>query len=85
MDFEEFGILVLGQIDIRVVDIRSQLRLVEDLGCDSLSVLEAVLITEELADNAPVGEELPTIETMEDLYGYYRHMVGGASDPSTEC
>src|SRR5213078_1208721 len=69
------GLIVVGIIERFVYrDLRiklklasPELRLVEDLGIDSLTMMEIVMLTEEVLDLSISYEELRPIRTLEDI------------------
>ncbi len=54
-------------------------RLVEDLGCDSLTMMDTVFMVESLFDTNLDDAELARISTLDDLRNYLRRQTG----PST--
>jgi acyl carrier protein len=50
-------------------------RLVEDLGCDSLTMMDTVFMVETLLEIKIIDTELARMATLDDLRGYIRHRV----------
>ena len=50
-------------------------RLVEDLGCDSLTMMDTVFMVESLLDIKIDDTELARMATLDELRGYIRHQV----------
>ena len=54
-------------------------RLVDDLGCDSLTMMDTVFMVETLFNIKIADDELPRINTLDDLREQLRrHVAGGA-------
>ncbi len=51
-------------------------RLVDDLGCDSLTMMDVVFMVESLFDIKVDDAELPRIVTLDDLRSHLRRLVG---------
>jgi len=62
-------------------DAQETTRLVEDLGLDSLTLLEIVLAIEEVLGVQIQNEELREIRTLGDLDRFLRHKIAGTSVP----
>lgn len=56
-------------------------RLVEDLGCDSLAMLDTVFMVESLFDIKLDDAELARISTLDDLRNHLRRQAGPSSTP----
>ncbi len=56
-------------------------RLVEDLGCDSLTMMDTVFMVESLFDIKLDDAELPRILTLDDLRKYLRQQAGPDAAP----
>ena len=51
-------------------------RLVEDLGCDSLTMMDTVFMVETLLNVKLDDAQLPGLQTLNDLSNYLRKLVG---------
>jgi hypothetical protein len=58
-------------------------RLIQDLGCDSLTMMDTVFMVESLFDIKLDDDELPRILTLDDLRLYLRRQAGPGSTPAT--
>ena len=58
-------------------------RLIEDLGCDSLTMMDTVFMVESLFDIKINDNELPNLATLDDLRQHLRQLVHGSSAPTT--
>ncbi len=54
-------------------------RLVEDLGCDSLTMMDTVFMVESLFDIKIDDNDLAKIATLDDLRGHLRQLVKGGA------
>jgi acyl carrier protein len=57
-------------------------RLIEDLGCDSLTMMDTVFMVESLFEIKIDDQELPQIVTLDDLRAHLRRLVGGTAAPA---
>ncbi len=57
-------------------------RLVEDLGCDSLAIMDVVFMVEGLFDIKIDDAALPQLATLDDLRTHLRRLVNGAPSPA---
>jgi len=57
-------------------------RLTDDLGCDSLTMMDTVFMIETLFDIKIDDNELPTIVTLDDMRGHLRRHVKGGAAPA---
>ena len=60
----------------------TQLRLVEDLGIDSLTMVEIVILTEETLGVSIDNEELKDLRTLEDVHMFVNCKIKGTTPPS---
>jgi hypothetical protein len=58
-------------------------RLIQDLGCDSLTMMDTVFMVESLFDITLDDDELTRILTLDDLRLYLRRQAGPGSKPAT--
>jgi acyl carrier protein len=58
-------------------------RLIEDLGCDSLTMMDTVFMVESLFDIKVDDNELARIATLDDLRDHLRQLVKGSATPAT--
>ena len=58
-------------------------RLIEDLGCDSLTMMDTVFMVESLFDIKINDNELPRLATLDDLRQHLRQLVHGSPAPAT--
>ena len=58
-------------------------RLIEDLGCDSLTMMDTVFMVESLFDIKIDDSELARIATLDDLRDHLRQLVKGSATPAT--
>ena len=58
-------------------------RLIEDLGCDSLTMMDTVFMVESLFDIKIDDNELIRLATLDDLRQHLRQLVHGSSAPAT--
>ncbi len=57
-------------------------RLIEDLGCDSLTMMDTVFMVEALFEIKLDDAELTKIVTLDDLRRHLRQLVGSAPSPT---
>ena len=57
-------------------------RLVDDLGCDSLTMMDTVFMVETLFNIKIEDDELPKIATLDDLRAQLRRRVTGGAGPA---
>ncbi len=50
-------------------------RLIEDLGCDSLTMIDVLFISEALLDIKLADDELKSIRTLDELRGHFRQRM----------
>jgi acyl carrier protein len=58
-------------------------RLIEDLGCDSLTMMDTVFMVESLFDIKINDNELPSLATLDDLRRHLRQLVHRSPAPAT--
>ena len=58
-------------------------RLIEDLGCDSLTMMDTVFMVESLFDIKINDNELPRLATLDDLRQHLRQLVHDSPAPAT--
>lgn len=63
---------------MRADQVKPEARLAEDLGADSLSVVEAVLALEEVFDIVITDEEAEKLHTVGDVFAYIKKETAGA-------
>ncbi|MEO6876501.1 MAG: acyl carrier protein [Opitutaceae bacterium] len=79
----DLDIVVLGVLQFYIVKkpgtpliaLPGSTRLVEDLGCDSLTMMDTVFMVESLLDVKLDDAELPKLKTLDDLRNYLRQLV----------
>lgn len=76
--FERFRVVVAEYFELPVGLVTRSARLGDDLGLDSLAVLECVVMLEEVAGHEIELAVIETIRTIGDLYNFYWQFVGGA-------
>jgi acyl carrier protein len=82
-DLAQLDAVVLGVLNFYLVKkpatpvqaMPDETRLIEDLGCDSLSLMDTVFLIESLFDIKLEDEMLPKILTLGDLRSYLRKVV----------
>jgi len=70
MSIEEFIKIISEELSVRVSDITPQSNLVNDLGIDSMSLLEIVTRAEEQLGQEFENLEFENIQTVEQAYDY---------------
>lgn len=70
MDLESFVRFVAGELAIDAGDWTASARFVDDLGFDSLALLELFLVLEGIAGRVLPEDLLDSIETVEDAWGW---------------
>ena len=77
LSFEEFGQSLLAELELAVVPLGDETRLVDDLGFDSVLTFELLLVVEEwigvMLPEALIGQ----LRTMADVYAVYRTRTAG--------
>ena len=62
-----------------LVELPGTTRLVEDLGCDSLTMVDTLFLAESLFNIRRADDELARVSTLDDLRGHFqRHIMGQA-------
>lgn len=57
-------------------------RLVADLGCDSLTMIDVMFLSENLLDIKLADDELTKIETLDELRAHFRRRMSAESAPA---
>ena len=68
--FEELVAILCDQLPLNPEDIRPDSRIKEDLGADSLDVLQLLMALEEEKGITIPDEVLPTLKTVGDIVAY---------------
>ena len=68
--FEELVAILCDQLPLNAEDISLDSRIKEDLGADSLDVLQLLMALEEEKGITIPDEVLPTLKTVGDIVGY---------------
>lgn len=68
--FEELTQILAKQLRVEVEKIEKSADVMEDLGADSLDIVEILMIVEEQFGITVPEEELANLRTVEDLCGY---------------
>lgn len=77
LSFERYCGKILEMLDIPAQPgLTRESTLEEDLGIDSLQLLEMVIISEQLAGRADPSAHVPAISTLGDVYAYYSMRLG---------
>ena len=67
---EEVRAILAEQLGLNAAEIKEDARLKEDLGADSLDMLQLLMTLEEEKDIVIPDEELPAIKTVGDIVRY---------------
>ena len=67
---EEVRAILAEQLSLNAAEIKEDARLKEDLGADSLDMLQLLMTLEEEKDIVIPDEELPAIKTVGDIVRY---------------
>ena len=67
---EEVRAILAEQLGLNAAEIKEDARLKEDLGADSLDMLQLLMTLEEEKDIVIPDEELPAIKTVADIVRY---------------
>lgn len=79
LSFDQYvGILVAELNMASHGELTEQTGLFDDLGLDSFTTFELVVVTEQLADVTLPPPELPPLFTLGDAYAYYLHSTDSA-------
>lgn len=73
---EEVAEIIADQLDVEVSDVTPEKSFSEDLGADSLAIVELVLAFEERFDFKIPDEDAEGIKTVGDAYAYIKKKVG---------
>ena len=57
-------------------------RLIADLGCDSLTMIDVMFLAETLLDIKLADDEMARIETLDDLRAHFRGRMTAVGDPT---
>ena len=90
-DLDRLDVLALGVLHFYLAkktpgeldDLPGSTRLVEDLGCDSLTMMDTVFMVESLLDIKIDDAHLPEISNLDDLRGYIRRQVQSGAISAT--
>lgn len=66
-----------------LVGLPGSTRLVEDLGCDSLTMVDTLFLAESLFDIRLGDDELARVTTLDDLVEHFRQHITGSKPPTT--
>lgn len=78
MDFEKVRSVIAETLTCDVEAAADSARLVEDLGADSLMLVELAMAIEEATGVAVEDEALPTLKTVGDIKAYWEAHCGQA-------
>jgi len=68
--------IIVEELDVDEADVTPEATFIEDLGADSLAVVEMVLKFEEVFDLEIPDEDTESIRTVQDAIDYLRKKVG---------
>jgi acyl carrier protein len=82
-DFNRLDEVVLGVLEfylakkpgVRLTTMPGTTRLVQDLGCDSLTMADMIFLAEGLFGTKLIDEELARIVTLDDLRAHFRRQI----------
>jgi acyl carrier protein len=88
-DLGKLDVVVLGVLTFYLArkprqdleELPGETRLVEDLGCDSLTMMDTVFMVESLFDIKIDDDELEKIVTLDDLRAQLRRQFNGSTSP----
>jgi acyl carrier protein len=69
--------IICEQLDVKAEDVDAGKTFTEDLGADSLAIVELVLALEEKFDVKIPDDEVDKIKTVGDAVAYIKQRVGG--------
>ena len=76
MEFENFRDIIAGVLSIDGEEITTESSFVEDLGCDSLDIVEIIMGVEDEFDIKIPDETVETIVTVGDALEEIRKVIG---------
>jgi len=62
-----------------LVELPGSTRLVEDLGCDSLTMVDTLFLAESLFNIKLADDELARVSTLDDLRGHFQRHIAGST------
>lgn len=68
--------LIVEQLDVSEEEVTPEAAFIDDLGADSLDIVELVMAMEEAFDVEIPDEDAENIRTVQDAYNYIREHVG---------
>lgn len=74
MKFEKVCEIIAKQLDVDPASITGESRLIEDLHADSLDIVELVMDLEQEFDAQIPDEDLPKMQSVNDIMGYLEKM-----------
>ncbi len=69
--------IICEQLDVKAEDVAAEKTFTDDLGADSLAIVELVLALEEKFDVKIPDDEVDKIQTVGDAISYIKTHVGG--------
>ncbi len=76
MVFEKVKAILVAQLDAEEDDITMDTNIAEDLGADSLDIVDLVMSLEEEFDTEIPDEEIENIKTVGDVVKYIEERIG---------
>ena len=76
MVFEKVKAILVAQLDAEEDDITMDTNIAEDLGADSLDIVDLVMSLEEEFDTEIPDEEIENIKTVGDVVKYREERIG---------
>ena len=73
---ERVSQLIVDQLGVSVEEIKSEVSFLDDLGADSLDIVELVMAMEEEFDIEIPDDDAEKIQTIGDAFAYIKEKVG---------
>ena len=89
-DLARLAVVVLGVLQfylakppaVPLVEMPGTTRLIADLGCDSLTMIDVMFLAETLLGIKLADDELTKIETLDELRAHFRDRMTAVGDPA---
>jgi len=76
MTFEKIAAIIAEQLDVDVDEIQMDTNIIDDLGADSLDIVDLVMTMEDEFDLEIPDEDIENVRTIADIVKYLEEKIG---------